>query len=126
MADAIHIRPARLEDAAAMARIQVDSYRSAYAGILPQDDVDQFSYGDQEGDWIRLLSSGTRDVILVAETGDTQLVGYALGGRRRRTPHPTTPSWCHSMFGAPFTGRGSLAGSSPTWPPAWPPVDARP
>jgi hypothetical protein len=29
------IRPATLQDCPALARLQVDSYRSAYAGILP-------------------------------------------------------------------------------------------
>ena len=79
MADAIHIRPARREDAAALARIQVDSYRSAYAGIFPQEYLDQFSYDDQEVDWIELLTSASPDVILVAEAGDAQPAGYAVG-----------------------------------------------
>ena len=79
MTDAIHIRPAYPQDAAAIARIQVDGYRSAYSGILPQDYLDQFSYDDQESDWIQLLTSGTQDVVLVAATGDPPLAGYALG-----------------------------------------------
>jgi hypothetical protein len=78
MTDDLCIRPARLEDAA-IARLQVDSYHSAYAGIFPQDYLDRFSYEDQEGDWVRLLTSGTPDVVLVASIGDAQLAGYALG-----------------------------------------------
>ncbi len=79
MADAIHIRPPRREDAAALARIQVDSYRSAYAGIFPQDYLNQFSYDAQEVDWIEQLASASLDVILVAEAGDSQPAGYAVG-----------------------------------------------
>jgi len=79
MADAIHIRPARREDAAALARIQVDSYRSAYAGIFPQEYLDQFSYDGQEVDWLELLTSGHPDVILIAEAGDALPAGYAVG-----------------------------------------------
>jgi hypothetical protein len=67
MTDAFHIRPARLEDAAAIARLQVDSYRDTYAGIFPRDYLDLFSYDDQASDWLALLSSATSDVILVAE-----------------------------------------------------------
>jgi hypothetical protein len=37
MAETLLIRLARLDDAPAIARLQVDSYRSAYAGIFPQD-----------------------------------------------------------------------------------------
>jgi len=79
MTDAIYIRAARPEDAGAIARIQVDSYRSAHAGILPQDYLDQLSYDEQESDWFELLTSGTPEVILVAAAGDSQLAGYALG-----------------------------------------------
>jgi GNAT superfamily N-acetyltransferase len=79
MTDPIHIRPARPEDAAAIARVQVDSYRSAHAGILPQDYLEQLSCDDQESNWLELLTSGTPDVILVAATGDSRLAGYARG-----------------------------------------------
>ena len=37
MHDTIHIRPARPQDASTIAHIQVDGYRSAYAGIFAQD-----------------------------------------------------------------------------------------
>ena len=77
--DVLRIRPARIGDAARIARLQVDSYRSAYAGILPQDHLDRFSYADQEADWIALLTGTTTDVVLVAESGDGQLSGYAVG-----------------------------------------------
>lgn len=79
MTEVVQIRPARREDASAIARLQVDSYRSAYAGIFPQAYLDQFSDDEQRGDWIELLTSGTSDVILVADVGDAGLAGYALG-----------------------------------------------
>ncbi len=34
------IRPARVEDAAEMAGVHVQSWRSAYRGLVPQDFVD--------------------------------------------------------------------------------------
>jgi hypothetical protein len=39
----MQIRPATLSDAPSLARVQVDSYRTAYAGILPADCLAQFS-----------------------------------------------------------------------------------
>jgi ribosomal protein S18 acetylase RimI-like enzyme len=86
--DALHIRPARLEDAPALARLQVDSYRSAYAGILPQDFLDQFTYDDQERDWSEMLSPAARDVILAAEGGDSRLRGYAVARAPASFPPP--------------------------------------
>lgn len=75
------IRPAALEDAESLAHVQVDSYRSAYAGILPDDYLAQFSYDEQEQDWRELISSGEIDVLLVAENEAGEVAGYALGER---------------------------------------------
>lgn len=88
MTEAIRIRPARLEDAPDLARIQVDSYRSAYAGILPEDYLDQFSLDDQERDWIEMLGPKGSDGILIAEDGDSRLSGYAVGRAPASYPQP--------------------------------------
>jgi GNAT superfamily N-acetyltransferase len=74
----MQIRPARLEDSPQLARIQVDSFRTAYAHIFPADYLAQFSYQEQEQDWRDLLASPTTDFLLVAEGESGQLLGYAL------------------------------------------------
>ena len=79
MSGLTEIRKARLEDAAGLARVQVDSYRTAYAGIFPQSYLDAFTYEEQEGDWRDLLSWGGDEVLYVAEFGSGEIVGYALG-----------------------------------------------
>lgn len=73
------IRRARPEDSAALARVQVDSYRTAYAGILPDDYLAHFTYEEQEQDWRDLLAAGMSDSLLVAEAADGEVIGYALG-----------------------------------------------
>jgi ribosomal protein S18 acetylase RimI-like enzyme len=73
------IRPARLADSAALAHIQVDNYQTAYAGILPQDYLNHFTYTEQEQDWRDCFSAERSDVLLVAENGTGEVVGYALG-----------------------------------------------
>lgn len=72
------IRQATPDDCAALARVQVDSYRTAYAGIFPQEVLDGFTYDEQEQDWRDLLASDTKDILLVAEVGGG-IAGYALG-----------------------------------------------
>lgn len=75
------VRNAAIEDAESLALVQIDSYRSAYAGMLPDDYLAQFSYDEQEQDWRELLSSGEIDVLLVAKNEAGEVVGYALGER---------------------------------------------
>jgi ribosomal protein S18 acetylase RimI-like enzyme len=73
------IREANLGDCAGIARVQVDSYQTAYAGILPSEYLAHFSYEEQEQDWRALLSADQHDLLYVAENDSGEIVGYALG-----------------------------------------------
>lgn len=75
----MQIRKAIVADCPGIARVQVDSYRSAYAGLLPQRYLDQFSYEEEAQDWRNLLSSSTQDCLYVAVTEADEVIGYALG-----------------------------------------------
>jgi ribosomal protein S18 acetylase RimI-like enzyme len=75
----IRIRRAVPGDCAALARIQVDSYSSAYAGILPPAYLQHFTYQEQEQDWLDWFSSGSRNILHVAVIEDGEVVGYAYG-----------------------------------------------
>ncbi len=75
----VQIRKASYQDAAALAHIQVDSYRNAYAGILPTEFLAHFSYVEQTEDWLNLIESEGPAVLLVAENEAGELCGYALG-----------------------------------------------
>lgn len=74
---AFTVRAARLSDCAAVARIQVDSYRGAYTALMPAEYLDAFSYAEQEQDWKDLLNE-ERGLLLVAETGQGEIIGYVL------------------------------------------------
>lgn len=75
----MNIRQATLEDSAGIAHVQVDSYRTAYAGIFPQSYLEHFTYEEETQDWRDLLSGASADVLYVAETETGEIVGYALG-----------------------------------------------
>lgn len=75
----MNIRPATPHDAAALAHIQVDSYRTAYAGLMPPEYLARFTYEEQEQDWRDLLAESTGDILLVAETAPGEIAAYALG-----------------------------------------------
>lgn len=73
------IRKAKEQDSAGIARVQVDSYRTAYADILPQSYLEHFTYEEQEQDWRDLLSAELDGVLYVATTNKDEIAGYALG-----------------------------------------------
>ena len=75
----IQIRRATINDSGGIARVQVDSYQTAYAGILPPDYLAQFSYAEQAQDWYDWMMNRPRDLIFVAQTETGEMVGYALG-----------------------------------------------
>ncbi|MGC9332568.1 MAG: GNAT family N-acetyltransferase [Anaerolineae bacterium] len=75
----MNVRDATVQDSAGLARVQVDSYRRAYAGIFPASYLAHFTYEAQEQDWRDLLTSATEDVLCVAEVEPGEIVGYALG-----------------------------------------------
>lgn len=80
----ILIRKARLEDAPAITRVHVDSWRSTYAGIVSAEYLAAISSEKRETMWRSLLSdpAGT-DFICVAETPAGGVVGFASSGPQR-------------------------------------------
>lgn len=74
------VRMATVNDAAAIARVHVDSWRTTYAGIVPDDFLAGLSYASREQRWRELLSGVS--VAWVAEA-DGAVVGFAAGGANR-------------------------------------------
>jgi ribosomal protein S18 acetylase RimI-like enzyme len=73
----VRIRKARLADCPGLARVQVDSYRKAYAGLFPETYLAQFLYKEQVQDWQTWLTANADDLLLVV-VSDTQVIGYLL------------------------------------------------
>lgn len=75
------VRPAEEIDAAAIARVHVATWRTAYRGLLPDDFLASLSESAYEERWRRTLSAGASKVYVAAEGGS--IVGFASGGRER-------------------------------------------
>lgn len=84
--DALLVRLARPADVAAIARVQVQSWREAYAGIIPQPYLDQLSVPAHERYWRKVL--GGDGWAFVAEW-EGRLVGFASGTLSRVRPDIT-------------------------------------
>jgi L-amino acid N-acyltransferase YncA len=81
-AETVRIRPARALDSAAIGRVYVDSWRTSYAGLLPDDYLARLSYLEQESAW-RLQLARPGLATFVAEDATGQIVGFASGGAER-------------------------------------------
>ncbi len=76
------IRRGKLEDAGAIARVHVDSWRSTYAEILSATFLASLSTEARTESWQRQIMAGT-SVIFVAER-QGGVVGFAAGGKSRQ------------------------------------------
>jgi GNAT superfamily N-acetyltransferase len=79
------VRPAEADDAAAIARVHVASWRATYAGILPDHVLVGLDASIHENRWWRhaLRRRATRHCVFVAEDETAGVVGFASGGPAR-------------------------------------------
>lgn len=79
------IRPARPEDAPGIARVHVDSWRTTYQGIMPEEVLAKLSYPAREQRWVEMLANAERDnhSIFVAADEGGHIVGFSDGGPER-------------------------------------------
>src|SRR4051812_25159541 len=76
------IREAQPADAPGIARVVVDSWRSTYRGLMPDDVLDNLSYERRTQLWAEALAD-PENSIFVAETPTGEIVGVASGGPDR-------------------------------------------
>ncbi len=80
----MNVRRAQLQDAAAIARVQVDAWRSTYRGIVPDKHLDGMSYERSQRNWEEHISDpGKRNTVFVAEDDRGSVVGFAACGAAR-------------------------------------------
>ena len=78
------IRPARVEDASGIARVHIDSWRTTYKGIVPDDFLANMSYERNAQNRARVLSDPeTKTRTYVAQDATGRIVGFVNGGPER-------------------------------------------
>jgi len=92
----MNIRAAQPGDAAGIARVHVDSWRTTYPGILPAEVLASLSYQRRETAWAELLAH-REGVNLVAEAPSGQIVGFASGGPNRED-HPQFAGELYAIY----------------------------
>jgi len=76
----ILIRRAEPNDAAAIAHVHVQSWRTTYTGIVPDSYLASLDEGERAAHWRDLLEGGM--LVLVAERAG-EVLGFATGGKSR-------------------------------------------
>src|SRR5712692_6253789 len=78
------IRPAIVSDASGLARVHIESWRTTYKGIVPDDYLANMSLERRMLNWQRNLSEfAYRNYTYVAEDEAGQIVGFINGGPER-------------------------------------------
>ncbi|MFJ7979571.1 GNAT family N-acetyltransferase [Lysinibacillus xylanilyticus] len=78
----MNIRKANSQDAQGIGKVHVDSWRTTYKGILPDDFLNNLSYEQRTELWKKNISDAT-NYVLVAENEQNEIIGFATGGTRK-------------------------------------------
>ena len=78
------IRTADVDDAPAIAKVHVDTWRSTYGGIIPQRYLDSLTVQNRSVGWVRLLERPASGLMtFVSEDHDGGIVGFISAGPLR-------------------------------------------
>lgn len=79
------IRETIEKDITEIARVHIDTWRTTYQGILPDEVLENLSYEKREQSWQKVFDNSAKDsnFILVAEDKLGNIVGFANGGIER-------------------------------------------
>lgn len=74
------IREAKENDLINVGRVQVESNRTTYHGIMPDDYLNNLSFEEKAKEWRTRLFKGNRDhYMYVAENDDRDIIGFIAG-----------------------------------------------
>jgi GNAT superfamily N-acetyltransferase len=74
------IRRAELKDAVGIAKVHVDSWKTTYKDIVPDDFLNKLSYESRVPQW---EDSIPKSLVMVAEDENGQIIGFSTGGIER-------------------------------------------
>ncbi|MGE7760291.1 N-acetyltransferase family protein [Peribacillus sp. NPDC097895] len=77
----MYIRKATLGDAKDIAKVHVDSWKSTYKNIIPDEFLKKLSYDQRTDAWNSNISK-EGNYVFVAENNEGEIVGFADCGKR--------------------------------------------
>ncbi|WP_339229536.1 GNAT family N-acetyltransferase [Oceanobacillus sp. FSL K6-2867] len=83
------IRRAKLDDATGIAKVHVDSWRTTYKGIIPNDFLNNLSYVKRTELWKRNISEEANYIVVALNEID-QIIGFGTAGKRQKNNENNT------------------------------------
>ena len=101
------IRKAEIEDAAGLAKVHIDTWRTAYRDIMPPEVLANLSYEKSSSNWHKSLSGiNNKRRAFVAISDDGEIIGFVFCGPSREAD----PEYDGELYGIyvlqQFQGRG--------------------
>jgi len=91
----MRFREASLEDATSIARVTVDTWRTAYRGIIDDNYLNNLSYAEREESWRQFPFNNS--FIFVAEDDTRSIIGFAAAGPER-TSNPVYAGELYAIY----------------------------
>ncbi|MEM7262123.1 MAG: GNAT family N-acetyltransferase [Planctomycetota bacterium] len=82
------VRVATVEDARAIARVHVESWRTTYAGLLPESYLEALTVEEKATFWRAVIADRCETALFVAVETDGEVIGFASGGLDREDNRP--------------------------------------
>lgn len=74
------IRPARANDVTSIARVHIETWRTTYSDILPDEFLANLSIDQRICQWTRARQFPERNFLFVAEAGSDGVIGFVDAG----------------------------------------------
>ena len=79
------IRAATVSDSLGLAKVHVDTWKTAYRGILPDSYLNGLACDRSARGWEKTLASGAGNHVFLAEDDQGTVIGFSSGGPNRDT-----------------------------------------
>jgi ribosomal protein S18 acetylase RimI-like enzyme len=92
-----NVRKARLSDFQGIALIHVNSWKSAFEGLMPERYIDSYTLEDRKSEWLNALDSGSESVIIAED--NNKLVGFLSYRENENFLYLSKLYLCPSIYG---------------------------
>lgn len=91
------IREANSNDALGIAKVQVDSWKTTYKNIVPDEYLEQMTYESRKKQWADIISDSDQ-AVFVAENNSSAIIGFSSGGNERTGQYPRYQGELYAIY----------------------------